>query len=411
MNVKSAGITTGINLGNLLSSLSVALDFNHTGLARHHRRVAHVALKIGRALALPDEDLRQLYCSALLHDIGAVSIWEKIALAEFEVEDSFGHCTRGREFVTDTYLFAPLGDVIACHHDHWSGNNPSGFSREEIPLFSRIIHLADRLDVGLEAGAGDILERRDSMFDQFRRLSGKIFDPRLVEVLGDISIRESFWLDLEASFLPDLLQEQVGDLVTIVGPEDLLGIARMFSRVIDAKSAFTYRHSALVTAIAVQLAGQLGFSEPQLQEMKVAGLLHDLGKLSIPEQILEKPGKLSPAEYNIIKRHPYYTYHILRPIEGFETIRECAAYHHERLDGRGYPFGITAADLTLGARVVTVADIFAALVEDRPYRPGMTREQVTAIFERQTNAGALDPYVVSTLLRNYTDFEALKSSR
>ncbi len=405
------GLTPGFNLGNLLAALSTALDFTYHGLAGHHRRVAHVALEIGRGLGLAATDLRQLYCAALLHDIGAITLREKADLAAFEVENAFEHCIRGRDFVSDSAVFAVLGDVIATHHDRWSGTNPSGLAREAIPLAGRILHLADRVDVGLEGRAGDILSRREPLLGRLRELAGRIFDPELVAVLEDVSVRESFWFDLDADFLPELLETRAGDLLNVtIGPEELLGIARMFSRVIDSRSTFTYRHSALVARTAVQLASRLGFSEAEKRRMRVAALLHDLGKLSVPEEILEKPGKLDSAEYNVVKRHTYYTYHILRPIEGFETIREWAAYHHERLDGRGYPFGIAASGLSPGARVMAAADIFAALIEDRPYRAGMQREQVTGIIQQQVRAGALDGDVAGLLLRDYADFAALKDA-
>jgi putative nucleotidyltransferase with HDIG domain len=399
----------GLNLGKLLFSLSTALDFTYRGLANHHHQVAYVVLAIGRGLGMDGKDLRRLCCAALLHDVGAVTTGEKVALSKFEVGEPFEHCDRGRRFLADVPQFAFLGEVLATHHDRWDGPNPSGFRRDGIPLDARIIHLADRLVVAMGDGAGDILARRDGILGRLRALGGRVFDPVLVEVLGDVSVPESFWLDLEAGDLPALLQEQAGDLLNVrIAPEELPGIAGLFARVIDAKSIFTHRHSNLVTRVAVELAARCGLSGEELLEMRVAALLHDLGKLSVPEEILEKPGKLSPAEYNIIKRHTYYTYHILRPIDGFEKIREWAAYHHERLDGAGYPFGIGAAGLDLGCRVVAVADVFAALTEDRPYRPGMDRVRVAEIIRRQVQAGALDPDVTGVLLESIDDFTSLK---
>lgn len=398
-----------LNLGNLLASLSVALDFTRHGLVHHHRRVAHIALEIGRRMELDNEVLKQLYCAALIHDIGAISLGEKTALTEFEIQQPFDHCARGQAFVTGMPIFAPLGEIIASHHDRWQGANPSGLSGDAIPLASRIIHLADRLDVVLHKGGGRVLDLRHDLLTRLREQAGRSFDPILVQVLEEVAAPVSFWLDLYADFLPDLLSMRTVNLLdTPMDTEELLGIARLFSRVIDARSAFTYRHSKLVTRAAVQLARRLGFAEPELVSMEVAGLLHDLGKLSVAEEILEKPGKLSAEEYHVIQRHTYYTFHILRLVDGFQTIREWAAYHHERLGGGGYPFNLDAPRLSVGSRVVAVADVFAALAEDRPYRTGMARSSVERIMRQQVKNGALDGDLVELLLAEYDDYEALK---
>jgi HD-GYP domain-containing protein (c-di-GMP phosphodiesterase class II) len=143
------------------------------------------------------------------------------------------------------------------------------------------------------------------------------------------------------------------------------------------------------------------FSEHDAKMMKIAGYLHDLGKLAVPVEILNKPSKLTKEEFQIIKSHSYYTYRILEPITGFKIINSWASFHHECLNGSGYPFHHGANDLSLGSRITAVADIFTALTEDRPYRSGMDKENVLGIIRKLVNENAIDANIVSLLELNY----------
>jgi HD-GYP domain-containing protein (c-di-GMP phosphodiesterase class II) len=193
----------------------------------------------------------------------------------------------------------------------------------------------------------------------------------------------------------------------LVSHQELLQVSEMFARIIDGKSPFTHRHSRLVSQIALYLAGKMGFNQKELQDMKVAGLLHDLGKLTVPDEILEKPGKLSQYEFNIMKQHTYYTFQILNLIEGFESINQWASFHHEKLNGSGYPFHLNANDLSPGARIMAVSDIYSALVEDRPYRRGLERNDIFKIMGNQVKEEAIDEEIVMLLWENITGAETI----
>jgi HD-GYP domain-containing protein (c-di-GMP phosphodiesterase class II) len=182
--------------------------------------------------------------------------------------------------------------------------------------------------------------------------------------------------------------------------DGLLGISQLFSRIIDFRSRFTATHSRGVAASAEALAMLMGFSAWECQLIRVAGNLHDLGKLAVPTEILEKSGQLTDAEYNLIKGHSFYTYHILEAIDELEIITAWAAFHHERLDGSGYPFQISGDQLSLPARIVAVADVFTAITEDRPYRVGMDPDQALSVLRKMAAEGALDKGVVGVLADN-----------
>ncbi|OQA12619.1 MAG: Cyclic di-GMP phosphodiesterase response regulator RpfG [bacterium ADurb.Bin363] len=136
--------------------------------------------------------------------------------------------------------------------------------------------------------------------------------------------------------------------------------------------------------------------------MKVAGYLHDLGKLAVPTEILEKPGSLSYEDFSIVRSHTYYTYRTLENIAEFDIINNWASFHHERMDGRGYPFHLKKQDLSLGSRIMALADVFTALSEDRPYRKGMSPDRAMKIIEEMANNSSLDKNILS-LLRDHFD--------
>ena len=146
--------------------------------------------------------------------------------------------------------------------------------------------------------------------------------------------------------------------------------------------------------MASYLASSYGLTANQCQKVEIAGLLHDLGKLHTPDNILAKPGPLDEVERSIMNQHSYETYEILRHIQGLEEIASWAAFHHEGLNGGGYPFHPQERDLSIEARIIAVADVFQALVQDRPYRQGMTLEQVLNILEDQVRIGKLDKSIV-----------------
>jgi HD-GYP domain-containing protein (c-di-GMP phosphodiesterase class II) len=184
--------------------------------------------------------------------------------------------------------------------------------------------------------------------------------------------------------------------------------ADLFARIIDFRSPFTFSHSRTISVTAGCLAGCMGFSASERRLMRIAGLLHDLGKLAVPNEILEKNGPLDAHERNVIKRHAYHTWRVLETVKDFDLIKEWGALHHERLDGKGYPFHRTADELTLGSRVMAVADVFTALTEERPYRRPMSFERALGVLEDMAEAKGLDAQVVWTLRHNEDKIESAR---
>jgi putative nucleotidyltransferase with HDIG domain len=181
-------------------------------------------------------------------------------------------------------------------------------------------------------------------------------------------------------------------------PERIDSICHAFAEVIDAKSHYTYSHSLGVAGAAVEIAEGLALAPQTITMVRRAALLHDIGKLAVSNAILEKPGKLSDPEWATMKKHPAYTRVILRMISGFEHLAFVAAAHHERLDGLGYPEGLSADQLPLTARIICVADVYQALSEQRPYRDALAQDVVFGIMEKDCPT-RLDPECLKALKR------------
>jgi len=179
-------------------------------------------------------------------------------------------------------------------------------------------------------------------------------------------------------------------------------IATLFSCFVDAKSSYTAEHSLDVANLSFFVALQMGFDDITARKIEIAALLHDLGKLRIPDSILDKAGPLTPEEYKLICRHAEDTYKILSQIEGIEEIALWAGDHHEKLNGSGYPESKKESSLPLASRIITACDMMQALVQNRPYRKPMSLEEAMSVLAEGVKNHELDPEVVTCMVR-YSD--------
>ena len=175
--------------------------------------------------------------------------------------------------------------------------------------------------------------------------------------------------------------------------QSLLGLANA----LEAKDVYTRGHSERVGASSRRLAAALGLSPTETEVVARAGLLHDIGKIGIPELVLRKAGPLTPEEWTLMRRHPVIGAQIVAPFEFFTAGATVIRHHHERVDGSGYPDGLAAEAIPMGARIVAVADVYDALTSDRPYRAAMSREHALAHLRAQAGHG-LDADIVAAFI-------------
>jgi HD-GYP domain-containing protein (c-di-GMP phosphodiesterase class II) len=243
----------------------------------------------------------------------------------------------------------------------------------------------------------EILQQVEPIRQKIRQWSGEMFMPELVEVFLAVSSRECFWFDIVSPSLKVTLSSMVGLEATELDIDELIDLSNLFRQIIDFRSRFTAAHSSGVASCAEALAKLADFSGRECKMMRVAGYLHDLGKLAVPTEILEKSGKLTADEFNIVKTHPFLGFRLLEPVRDLDVINAWASFHHERMDGTGYPFHHDAANLPLGSRIVAVADVYTALAEDRPYRRGLDQSESLRLLRSMGNEGKLDMEIVSSL--------------
>ena len=276
-----------------------------------------------------------------------------------------------------------------------------------MPFASYILAVADTVERLIERDV-PILTQSKHIRDTIEQEGLERFSPRCWEAFCDASSAESFWLDCVSPRLHELLLDTVEFPMVQIDEDTIQPIAELFGLIADAAISWTATHSAGVARSAEALAEGCGFSPRELKLMRAAGHLHDIGKLAIPVQILDKPGQLTREERAVIKEHTYHTFHILRSMHMTPQVCEWAAFHHERLDGRGYPFHHTGEQLTLGARIMAVADIFTALAEDRPYRLAFSREKILGCLDELVKNRGLDEHVVAVLADNYHEVDDLR---
>ncbi|MBT8763650.1 HD domain-containing protein [Desulfohalobiaceae bacterium Ax17] len=398
-----------IDLFDLIISLSKAMDLVSPAVVNHHMQVAYIAVNIATEMNLPPEEQRNLMLAGALHDSGAISMKDKMDALHFEFENPHQHAELGYLLLKKFTPLSQTANLVRFHHVPWNYGGGAEFNGIEVPIGSHIIHLADRVAVTVNKEQ-EILGQVERITKLIKKHSGKLFAPDTVDAFESLSAKEYFWLDITSSSISTTLRRQVKTDPVSLGPELLLGLSKLFSRIIDFRSRFTATHSSGVAASAEALARLAGFSKRECLMMRVAGYLHDLGKLAVPPEILEKPGKLTKEEFAIIRSHTFYTYRCLEPITELEIINSWASFHHERLDGKGYPFHHKGEDLSLGARIMAVADVFTAITEDRPYRKGMSIDRALQILDQMANSSILDPYIVSLLKAHCDEVNDLRKT-
>jgi len=385
---------------DMVASLSTALDLIEPRLINHHKRVCYIATSLASFMGFAHDELQKIYLASILHDIGAIAFEDRLDSVEFEYGGGETHGVLGGKLLSEFSPFANLAPLVMYHHTWWNHGKGKLHLAQDVPYPSHLIHLADRIAI-LVNDQEPILSQISSIEKDIIEQSEKMFSSEFVSVFLKISKKNTFWLDLASPNIGWILGRKFSFLQTILGLDDLGDWSRFFAIIIDTRSRFTATHSSGVAATAQKLASLFNFSALDCKKMEIAGHLHDIGKLAVPNSILEKSGKLSTSEWRVVHAHSYYTHSVLDQIIGFEEITRWASNHHETLDGNGYPFKYSGNQLCMGSRIMMVADIFTALAEDRPYRDGLNEQKIQKVFFECIQKNKLDPLVTEALLDNF----------
>jgi len=377
------------------SSISEAIDLVYPALSNHHKKVAYISYSIAKEMDLPDSEIMDIVLAAILHDIGAFSVSERMCVVNAFFDDVAHnqHALIGSRLLQDCKPLDNAAHIIKYHHAHYTE------AARGIPLGSYIVHLADRLSLLLNEGS-EILEQVPEIIEKIEE-NKEAFHPDTMEALRSLVKLEYFWIEACTVSMSYGLPTRLLKMKEVMNLDVLKSFASVFSRIIDFRSRFTATHSSGVAAVALELATISGFSVRECRMVEIAGYLHDLGKLTIPTEILEKNCALTCEEFNEMRKHSYYTYIILNKIKGFEQISTWAAYHHEKLNGDGYPFHVKGDDFSKLARIIAVSDIVTAITEDRPYRLGMDSIKAISILRGMVEEGAIDKSIVDLVEENF----------
>ncbi len=389
---------TNISLNQFVFSLSQALDLINPVLADHHKRVAYIALRVAEGIGLTGKAREDVVIAAALHDIGTLPnhhVANKDSPAFILRSARFGF-----QLLQKFKPFRVSANIVRFHNIDWAHGANQEMEGESVPIGSHVVHLSSCVN-GLLDRTKPVLWQANDICAQINEWRGTVLMPEVVDAFLRASSNDSFWLDLNAADLLRLMSERMPFSTVELDSDGLLDFAELLAQMIDFRSRFTATHSSGVAATAGTLAQLFGFPESDCKRVLVAGYLHDLGKLAIPTECLEKSGKLTAEEWHAVRSHPYYTYRILASITGIEDIALWCGVHHERLCGNGYPFGSNDSGIPLEARILAVADIFTALAEDRPYRNGLDHESVLAIMGKMVENFELDRKVFDVLVAHY----------
>jgi len=390
------------NMRDLNGSLAEVLNMIDPAIEHHHQQTAYMAYMIADAAGFDDHMLALTRFAALTHDIGFITMETPGSLKELERNAKHIACV-GAKLIEGFPDSADVASIVRYCQSSWSEYLSAPEKDQEKCSYSAriasVVHLADAVSSMLRTDV-PILNQVKPIRDAVKSRRGVEFSEEAVDAFLRAGENEFIWMDLR--YNPQFLNYFVGEIAP-VSLDQAVELTVIMSRIIDFRSSFTAMHSAGVATSAECLARLSGMGEDECKMMKIAGHLHDVGKLRVPRSILEKPGRLTEEEFNIIKEHPYYTRLNTMNVEGFEKIAAWAGYHHEKLNGRGYPFHLGAADLDIGSRIMAVADIFSAITERRPYRPGMDRKVAMEVLAENVRSGGIDGELVALLSEHYEE--------
>lgn len=395
-------MTYTLNLREVSYALSEALDYVGIDDTMHGKRVAFMSAEIAKKLGWSQEKIDTIIMMGMLHDCGVSSTdVHSHLVTELDWDNSQVHCIRGASLLEKVHLYHDYAPVILYHHTHWDALSDS--CDHMTKQYANLIYLTDRIDaLRVQIGDENIIERQQ-IAAVIQKYSGSMFSPLLVDTYLETSSSDSFWFYMEPEALNLYFNEWIeAGKNEPVSFETLKNIAMMFANVVDAKSTFTSEHTYGVASVARYISHLYGLPVDTQEKIELAAFFHDLGKLRVADAILHKEGPLNEDERSHMNRHGFDSHMILRKIKGFKEIAKIALMHHETLDAQGYPYHLTADQIPIEARILTVADIFQALVQDRPYRKGLNAHEACVIIQKMEKEHKLDPQITALL---YQDLE------
>ena len=314
-------------------------------------------------------------------------------MLQFDTDDVLAHSVYGYLFIKYFSPLKKLSGAILLHHATWQVLEHSEVFPEGIRLLAQVIHVADRIDVAMEVQHLTWEETAVLL----KKESGTKFSPFIADLALACDFHTPFEGDTDAESLFFHLFSEIS-----LTQDEITDYLKMLIFTIDFRSRHTVTHTITTTTISAELAKRMGMNEEECNQIICGSMLHDLGKIGIPVEILEYPGKLSPQAMNIMRTHVDITEKIFGDVIE-DTVKSLALRHHEKLDGSGYPRGLAAADLSTGERIVAIADIISALSGTRSYKTAFSKDKICTIITEMKDAGLIDADIVELMISDYDE--------
>jgi len=358
-----------------------------------------MCISTGAQLGFSPVQLSHLAGAAVMHDN---ALTEYIALRQKSPDplrvtalDLTPHCRMGEENMKRLPFYADVQNVVLYHHENADGSGPFGLTARETPVFAQLIHLCDQVDNAFHLDEADE-DKYAQLLQWLRQNRGSLFDGALADAFKE-AVSYGTLLRMRGDGVLPLLSASLPEVTHACSEEDICSFSDVFAHITDFKSHFTSAHSQGIAQKARTMGRYLHAGSEECTKLYLAGALHDVGKLAIPNAILEKPDRLTPAEFAVMKTHAQYSWDILKELTDVPDVVSWACMHHEKLDGSGYPFGRTAAGLGRNERLLACLDIYQALTEPRPYKSGMDHDAAMRILCEMAGAGKLDAALVDDI--------------
>lgn len=361
-------------------------------LLNHGLKVSYLVSKLLPELGILDRKLQRDICFiALLHDIGAYKTEEIDKMLQFETVDVSAHTAYGYLFIRNFSPLKDMAEIVLLHHTSWKVlENLKSFDSFTKQI-AQVISIADRIEVMAEQSGLSFLQ----VEQYIKKAEGRLFAPDIVK---HISVLEGmFPLDIDT-----IKQDEYFNMICEAPftEEEITEYLKMITYVIDFRSPHTVTHTITTTSISYELSLLMNLDEKTVSQIVCAALLHDLGKIAIPVEILESPGKLSHEDMIIMKTHVELAEEILGD-DIDEVVKKIALRHHEKLDGSGYPKGIRGEELSTAERILAVADIVSALAGARSYKGSFDKERIISIIKNMSQKSLIDPFLVTIMVDKF----------
>ncbi|MCH5187550.1 MAG: HD domain-containing protein [Oscillospiraceae bacterium] len=415
-----------LDLTDMLYALSYALDKVEAELlgveTGHGKRVAYLAILMGKEAGLGEEELRDFVGCCLLHDnaltefihgelyglptLNSISaaLSDIVSMKKTKLEHD--HSLTGEENIRLLPFLSDVKNIVLYHHENADGSGAFGMTASKTPLKAQILHLADLLDATRHIRPESITATEfEELCLWVQSRVGSIFSEEVAELFFKAVTYDKITY-LSGKDLLSCLHEELHKETLDYSDEEIRNIAKLFAKIVDYKSESTQYHSRSVAEKAEIMARFYGFDREKTIRFYFAGAMHDIGKLVIANDILEKPGKLTAGEFAEMKYHPDVTYYILSQIKEIPDILSWASNHHEKLNGNGYPQGLKAEELSFEDQLMACIDIYQALTETRSYKDEFSHEKAISIMHDMVKKGEINEKIVQdidTVMANLTD--------